>query len=402
MRQKKSPRELKPVAPKQLAEQMTDLLHLTRLAEMGRLSASVAHEINNPLMVAQGFAENIELMLDRKNFSPEEIRIQILEIIKACQRISRIVTKMNRMSRSQKLRLHVVDLAEVALTAVDFMKVQLQDLDIQLDFDFNHPMPIQCDALQIEQIVLNILGNAISAMETVEASQERIIKITFETAGNWNQIRVWNNGPTIAPEVQQHLMEPFYTTKDVGKGTGLGLAVSKSIMQVHGGDLTFSSTTETGTEFVLSFPVPKENPWKKSIRNEVGKVLIIDRQVNFRRTLEEKFRLLGFQVESQSTYELGLKALARMRGEIAGVFIDIVPGSPEVVPTVAGIRHSLGPTGLVFTMSNFPSARDMRSDLKGAGATEVFEKPLHADNFTLILKLLDAATALDAPNKAAA
>ena len=90
-----------------------EFMHLTRLAEMGRLAANVAHEINNPLMVAQGFAENIELLLDEPELARDEIRMQVLEIIKSCQRVSRIVNKMNRMSRSQKLRLLIVDIAPI-------------------------------------------------------------------------------------------------------------------------------------------------------------------------------------------------------------------------------------------------------------------------------------------------
>lgn len=375
-----------------LEGQITDLLRLTRLAEMGRLSASVAHEINNPLMVAQGFAENIELLLDRKDLPLEELRIQVLEIIKACQRISRIVTKMNRMSRSQKLRLHIVDLAEIALTSVDFMKVQLQEMDIQLDFDFDHPIPIQCDVLQIEQIILNILSNAVGAMESEESNGQRLIRISFGPAGNWHQVKIWNNGPAIPPEIQSRLMEPFYTTKEVGRGTGLGLAVSKTIMQVHGGDLTFTSSPGEGTEFILSFPIPTENPWQETAANSAGKILIIDRQVNFRRTMEEKFRLLGFQVETVSSYKEGLEKVSRRGNDYIGILMDIVPGAPEIVPTLAQIRHQRGPRCLIFTMSNFPSARDMRGDLKAAGASECFEKPLHADNFSLILRLLDYAT----------
>ena len=123
-----------------------EFMQLTRLAEMGRLAANVAHEINNPLMVVQGFAENIELMLDDKELSRDDVRLQVLEIIKACQRISRIVNKMNRMSHSQKLRLFVVDLAEVALNSVDFLKTQIGDVEAVVEFDFEQPLPIRCDA----------------------------------------------------------------------------------------------------------------------------------------------------------------------------------------------------------------------------------------------------------------
>src|SRR5690242_1838019 len=111
----------------EIPEHVQEFMHLTRLAEMGRLAANVAHELNSPLMVAQGFAENIELLLDEESLSRDEIRLQVLEIIKSCQRMARIINRMNRMSRSQKLRLHVVDLAEVSLNAVDFVKAQISE-----------------------------------------------------------------------------------------------------------------------------------------------------------------------------------------------------------------------------------------------------------------------------------
>lgn len=376
------------VLHEEIPEHVQELMHLTRLAEMGRLSASVAHEINNPLMVAQGFAENIELMLDKEHFPREEIRVQVLEIIKACQRMSRIINKMNRMSRNQKLRLHIVDVAEVALNAVDFLKVQLAEIDVQLEFEFDRPVPIKCDAVQIEQIILNIMSNAIYALE--QNAHDRRIKISFREAGDWEQLVIWNNGPVIPKPIQKNLMTPFFTTKNEAQGTGLGLAVSKAIMQVHEGDLSFNSNEEKGTEFVLSFPRPAHNPWEAVERQNASPIVLIDRQPNYRMTLQEKFRLLGFNVSSFSDYTEGV-AWAIQNG-VKSIFIDVIPGHSESVKFVRQLRHELGPTALIFTMSNYPSARDMKNDLKGAGATDCFEKPVHADNFVYILKLLDSAT----------
>ncbi|MGE4133123.1 MAG: ATP-binding protein [Bdellovibrionales bacterium] len=368
---------------------VAELMQLTRLAELGRLSASVAHEINNPLMVAQGFAENMELLLDSEEFTPQELRVQALEIIKACQRISRIINKMNRMSRNQKLRLHIVDVAEVALNAVDFLKTQFSDYQVELDFQFDRPLPIKCDAVQVEQIVLNILTNALHAMEENEGPRK--IRVTFSELPDWHQIRIWNNGPPIPESIRDNLMMPFFTTKQEGKGTGLGLSVSKAIMQVHEGDLTYSSDAG-GTEFVLSFPKPLNNPWQQSTRTSSHPVVIIDRQPNYRRTLAEKFKLLGFQVVSCSDYEEGQRVMQDLE-HVTGVFLDIIPGLPEGLQMVSSLRKQLGPQGLIFTMSNYPSARDLKGELKGAGATECFEKPIHADNFTFILKLLDESAA---------
>lgn len=377
----------------EIPKHVQELMHLTRLAEMGRLSASVAHEINTPLMVAQGFAENIELLLDKENISREEIRVQVLEIIKSCQRMSRIINKMNRMSRNQKLRLHIVDVAEVALNAVDFVKVQLEEFDVELEFDFDRPLPIKCDAIQIEQIILNILSNALHALGQV--THTRKIRISFEEVGDWQCIRIWNNGPIIPAAVQTQLMTPFFSTKD-DQGTGLGLAVSKAIMQVHEGDLTCASNEKDGTEFVLSFPRPAENPWKQAERSRAGAIVLIDRQQNYRKTLHEKFKLLGFKVQAFADPKEGIKAAIAQK--VIGVFIDVIPGLPESVSYVKKLRQELGPTALIFTMSNYPSARDMKYDLKAGGATDCFEKPIHADNFVYILKLLDAA--LEAENNA--
>lgn len=384
----------------EIPQHVQELMHLTRLAEMGRLSASVAHEINNPLMVAQGFAENIELLLDKEHFPREEIRVQVLEIIKACQRMSRIINKMNRMSRSQKLRLHIVDVAEIALNAVDFLKVQLSELDCQLEFEFDRPLPIKCDAVQIEQIILNIISNALYAME--QNTNGRRIKISFREVANWQQIVIWNNGPAIPAAVQKNLMTPFFTTKNEGHGTGLGLAVSKAIMQVHEGDLTFNSNEKSGTEFVLSFPRPAQNPWKEAKRAHAGPLVLIDRQPNYRMTLQEKFRLLGYNVTAFSDYREGVDWAVKNR--VQNVFIDVIPGLPESIKCVRELRHELGPQALIFTMSNYPSARDLKSDLKQAGATDCFEKPIHADNFVYILKLLDAQAGdvIDALKKLAA
>ncbi len=360
-------------------------MHLTRLAELGRLSASVAHEINTPLMVAQGFAENIELILDNENLDKEQIRVQALEIIKACQRMSRIINKMNRMSRSQKLRLHVVDITDVALNAVDFLKTQLADLDVQLEFEFDHPLPIQCDSLQIEQIIINILSNAIHALE--QNADNRKIKISFQETDGWHQVTIWNNGPAIPESVKRNLMRPFFTTKTEGHGTGLGLSVSKAIMEVHEGALSFSSDEEKGTQFTLSFPKPAFNPWARSSSHSVGPIVLIDGQPNYRRTLATKLNLLGFNVETYSDFAEGARA-ARAK-KIAAVFIDLIPGLPEGVKCVRQLRQDLGPDVLIFTMSNYPSARDVKNELKNAGATDCFEKPIHADNFAYVLKLLD-------------
>lgn len=376
----------------EIPKHFREIMQLARLAEVARLAANVAHELNNPLMVIQGFAENIELLSAEKEVNHEEIRLETAQIIKACQRMSRIISKMSRMSRSQKLRLHVLDLAEISLSAVEFMQSQLTNSHIQVEFDFNNPLPIKCDGVQIEQMILNILSNAVTALD--EKTTDRRIRINFEQFGDWNQAKIWNNGPPIPESVQAGLMAPFFSTKTLGEseGAGMALAVSKAIMQVHGGDLSFRSEPDFGTEFVLSFPKPIENPWKQKERRFPGRVIVIDPQEHYRRSLEQKLRLLGFETRSHEEYQSALQAI-RSEPNVTGVFVEIGPGVHEGRSFVRELRRILGPTVLIFATSSFPSAQDLKSDLKAAGASEFFEKPIHADHFEFILQQLDSASA---------
>jgi ActR/RegA family two-component response regulator len=367
-------------------ELQQEFLRLTRLATLGYMSAGIAHEVNNPLMAVQGMAENMELMLDNPQLPREEMRLHLLQMIKACQRISQTVAKMNRMSRHQKIRLFVVDLAEVALNALDLVKAQLGDLGVKLHFDFERPLPIKCDSVQVEQIIFNILRNALSALETGR-NEDRQIRISFAQQSDGHLIKIWNNGPPIPKTAQTKIMDPFFTTKPEDEGTGLGLAISKSIMRLHGGSLSFKSNVLFGTEFCLSFPRPKVNPWARRARQSLGTIVIIDPQTNYRRTLEEKFLALGFKVKSCADFDSGWALLS---GEpLAGCMIDIIPGQAQSLDFVQRVRAQLGPQPLIFTVSNYPSARDWRGELRERGADDSFEKPLHAENFNRLLKLLD-------------
>lgn len=383
---RKSPRPKLSLLHEDVPEHVRAFMQLTRLAEMGRTAAGIAHEINTPLMIIQGFAENLELLLAQDNVPVEDMRLQVLEIVKTCQRMSRIVNKMNRMSRSQKVRLHIVDLAEIALNVVDFVKAQITGLNVRLEFDFEKPLPIKCDVVQVEQIVSNVLANALAALQAIPDG--RRIRISFDDVGPWQQLKIWNNGPEIPKAIQNKIMAPFFTTKDE-EGSGLGLPVSKAIMEVHEGDLSFNSSEGMGTEFILSFPRPSENPWLARERRPSGTVFIIDPQTNYRRTLEEKFRLLGFTVASYADFDQGYAGIAQAN-DVAGVMVDIVPGHRESIKVVKQLRRLLGPAKLIFTISHFPAARDLKTKLRAAGVTDSLEKPLHADNFTYILKLLDS------------
>lgn len=226
----------------EIPEHVQEFMQLTRLAELGRISGVVAHEINNPLMVVQGLTENIEMMMAAPNPDLAKVKLQLTEILKCTQRMATIIRKMHP-SGSKELRFYSADLVEIVKIALQPISSQLPEFDVNLEMPEAGKLAIKCDISQVEQMVLNILSNAVKALQNLETG--RTLRITFASVGGWHQLKIWNNGPAIPESARDKILRG---------GSALGLVVSKAIMEVHGGDLSFSSSDQAGTEFILSFP----------------------------------------------------------------------------------------------------------------------------------------------------
>lgn len=225
----------------EVPEHVQEYMQLTRLAEVGRMAGVVAHEINNPLMVVQGVTENIEFMIEDGKLQPDDVKKQLAEILKACERMARSVQKLQ--PNANDLKFYKADLAEIVKGALKPIHLQLPELAVKCEIKNAQKMEIRCDVAQVEQMLLNVFGNAMKALQNIETG--RVLRITFEKISGWNQIKIWNNGPAIPEHARNKILRG---------GSALGLVVSKAIMEVHGGALSFTSDDEKGTEFVLSFP----------------------------------------------------------------------------------------------------------------------------------------------------
>jgi two-component sensor histidine kinase/CheY-like chemotaxis protein len=384
----KKPRPKVSLLHEKIPEHLRQLMHLTRLAEMGRLTASVAHEVNNPLTAILGCAENIELMLSQSQMDREVLRRHILEILKNAHRASDVIKRMGQMSRRENIHMDVIDIAELSLNAVEYMKNQMRELGAEFQFEFSRPIPVQCDSTQVEQIIINIVSNALHAVANNPSAKK--IKISFESNEDLHMVKIWNNGPVIPKDVQAKLMAPFFTDKVNDEGTGLGLSISRTIMHAHNGELNFISNDKYGTEFVLEFPRLKNEPWQEQAERQLGAVVVIDHQANFRATIGEKFKMLGFEVVLAENVADSLVQMSKIPRPACVVF-DIVPGSKESLAGLSALRQSLGGVPPIFTVSAYPSARDNPAELKSRGATECYQKPLRVEHFSTILELIHRA-----------
>lgn len=229
--------------------------HTNKLASIGRLAAGVAHEINNPLAIIN---EKAGLMQDLLAMSPdfqyrEKFLLQLDKLQEAVKRSRTITHRLLGFSRRMDITLEPIKLNEVIAEVMGFLENDALYRNIVFSLDFPKELPtIHSDRGQLQQIFLNIINNAIDA---VNQDGEIGIKIV-PTQQLGMQVEIADNGPGIPPEVLQNIFEPFFTTKTGPdkQGTGLGLFITYGLVKKLGGQIVAHSTVNQGTTFALTFP----------------------------------------------------------------------------------------------------------------------------------------------------
>ncbi len=246
----------------QFNDQRAKLVHKTKLASLGEMAASIAHEINNPLTIING---NVGLL--RRIFShiPEghlPKANQYLESIeKTVHRIDKIIRGLKALSRDGFSDLYeTVDLTTSIINAnsLNGEKFIYHGIEIRQNLPAAGA-PIECRPVQIEQIIINLMSNSFDAVR--DLPQKWVDITVFDNRDFW-VIRITDSGPGIAENMQERIMQPFFTTKEMHQGTGLGLSISKAIAEEHGGRLELDSIAKN-TCFVLTLP-KKQMGFRKS------------------------------------------------------------------------------------------------------------------------------------------
>jgi PAS domain S-box-containing protein len=229
-----------------------EALHQTeKLAALGTLAASVAHEINNPLGI---ISSRIELMLldaEDQKLTPQVLEdLQVLH--RATQRVARIASNLHSLARQAPREYGPVNLNGVVEETLLLMQKPLEVDGIRIITSLDHTLaPILGDVNTLQQVLLNLVTNARQAM--TGGGEIRIETGPVAERPNWVRVVVADTGPGISPEELKRVFDPFYTTKR--NGTGLGLSVSYSIIQDHHGTVDVQSVPGLGTTFVLAFSV---------------------------------------------------------------------------------------------------------------------------------------------------
>ncbi len=229
-----------------------------RLAGLGELAASVAHEVNNPLSGILNLAMLMQRILQNDGVPPgrvEEFRKYLSLVVSETERVGRIVSDLLAFSRWSKPQRTEADLNKLVRATVSLVshKLKLMNLDVEVALDENLPA-VPCDGAQIQQVLLNLLLNAAEATPEGRGGHVRI-ETRAEREGRSAAIAVSDTGEGIPPENLARIFDPFFTTKPEGKGVGLGLAVSYGIVEAHGGEIEVESKMGVGTTFTVRLPL---------------------------------------------------------------------------------------------------------------------------------------------------
>jgi two-component system NtrC family sensor kinase len=245
----------------QLKAAQKKLLQSDRLASLGQLSASVAHEINNPVSGVLNLSMLLQRMLKDDGIPPgriAEFRKYLGQVTNETARVGRIVSDLLAFSRRSKPQRAQADLNRIVRTTLSLVDHKMKLSNVALEAVYCEALPsVPCDFSQIQQVVLNLLLNA---AEATQAKAERRVSITTATRDGAVLLQVADNGEGIPPENLSKIFDPFFTTKSEGKGVGLGLAVSYGIIEAHGGDIEVRSTVGEGTTFIVSLPLEQHEP----------------------------------------------------------------------------------------------------------------------------------------------
>jgi len=233
---------------KALKQAQSALVHSEKMAAFGQLGAGIAHEVKNPLAGILGYAQ----LSMRKVEKDSQFYKNLQTIEKEAKRCKTIIENLMKFSRQEKVQFGPTDLNRVVEEAVAIVghQLSLNQVELEKDFEPNLP-PINGNANQIEQVLINLLINAQQAME----GKPGLVKIsTCRRESGKIEIRLQDNGPGIPKDVKEKIFEPFYTTKSSGQGTGLGLSVSYGIIQDHKGEIKVESESGKGATFILTLP----------------------------------------------------------------------------------------------------------------------------------------------------
>ncbi|MCJ7654441.1 MAG: PAS domain S-box protein, partial [Dehalococcoidia bacterium] len=304
----------------------------SRLASVGEMAAGIAHEINNPLTSVIGYSQ---LLSDRDDM-PEDVRMDLKAIDEGAQRVAGIIKRLLTFARQARPERTLASVNELITNTLELRAYHLRTNNIKVTTELATDLPITtADPAQLQQVFLNIIVNAETAMKLARGKGKLLIR-TEEVNGTI-RISFKDNGPGIARENLARIFDPFFTTREVGQGTGLGLSICHGIIAEHKGRVWAESEMGKGSTFIVELPIVIESmrlevvepAGKKPQKVPRAKILVVDDEPS---TLEFLSRLLtneGHEVETVGNAAEAFEMVKNKRYSL--ILLDIkMPGASGI------------------------------------------------------------------------
>jgi signal transduction histidine kinase len=245
-------------AEAEAALQRAELAHAARLSSVGELTASVAHEINQPLGAILSNAEAAELLLESAAPQLDRIRQILRDIQQEDHRASAVIREVRALARKQAPETRPLDLNTVVRDVLALVEADARRRGVEVEMDLDPRLPAATgDRTQLRQVVLNLALNGVDAV-AADGSRDRRIRIRTRAADGQIELAVSDTGPGLAEEIIPRLFESFFSTK--AEGLGLGLSIVRSIVEAHGGRVTAANNNERGATFRVQLPAERSEP----------------------------------------------------------------------------------------------------------------------------------------------
>ena len=238
-----------------LREMQSQLAHANRVATMGQLTASIAHEVNQPIGATLTNAEAALRWLRAEQPNLDEVRQALDRIVRDANRANEVVARIRALFRKAPPRGGRLEINAAIREVIEFARNETLKNGVSVKTQFLEGLPlIQGNRVELQQVMLNLILNAVEAMSGSEEPRELLIKTGRTEAGD-ALVAVRDTGPGLAPAVQENLFKAFYTTKP--SGLGLGLSICRSIVEAHGGRLWANANAPRGAVFQFTLPAAR-------------------------------------------------------------------------------------------------------------------------------------------------
>jgi nitrogen-specific signal transduction histidine kinase/CheY-like chemotaxis protein len=353
------------------------LVRLGRTAVIGEVTASIAHELSQPLTA---ITMNVMVGLRTTNADlPAPVREVLNDILHDSRRASEILERTRRLFRHQPVQPAPSNLNDVVREVITVAMPRLRELDVRMTLALEPRLPnVHADAVQIQQVLFNLMMNGADAMHAV-AGHMRHMRISTRRGARHVVASVRDSGTGLDRADASRVFEPFYTTK--AGGSGMGLAISRSIVESHGGALWAVSNADRGATFRFKIPIPTAAR-DGAVATPARRVLVVDDHGELRKSLTRLLNAWGHHVAVASSGARAVTVAQTFHPDAA--VIDVSLGDMTFVELVQQLRAAAGQRVFLIALTARESD-DLRRECLAAGFDEYLVKPQHIPNLEALL-----------------